>query len=105
MTQPPSGDTVNYGPSSENLDAVDNSKDTSNHGLLKTSFDSSCQSYLHPNVEDGPFDGLVLWHASIRSDFKEVLDKLYKVGSKKFSSLASLLVRINFLTDVLIFYR
>ncbi|XP_057251192.1 zinc finger protein BRUTUS-like At1g18910 isoform X2 [Beta vulgaris subsp. vulgaris] len=104
MTQPPSGDTVNYGPSSENLDAVDNSKDTSNHGLLKTSFDSSCQSYLHPNVEDGPFDGLVLWHASIRSDFKEVLDKLYKVGSKKFSSLASLLVRINFLTDVLIFY-
>ncbi|XP_021761695.1 zinc finger protein BRUTUS-like At1g18910 isoform X1 [Chenopodium quinoa] len=100
-TQPSSGGCINYDASSQDCpDEVDDLRDS----LLKTSFDKSCQSELLSVLKDSPFDGLPLWHAAIRSDFKEILDKLYKIGSEESSRLSSLLVRINFLTDVLIFY-
>ena len=95
-----SGGGENCEPPCDCPDGVENLKDISSLGLLKTSFDKHC--HLQSTVEDQPFVGLMLWHAAIRSDFKEILDKLYKIELKE---LGSLLVRINFLTDVLIFYR
>ncbi|XP_057516659.1 zinc finger protein BRUTUS-like At1g74770 isoform X2 [Amaranthus tricolor] len=94
-----SGGGENCEPPCDCPDGVENLKDISSLGLLKTSFDKHC--HLQSTVEDQPFVGLMLWHAAIRSDFKEILDKLYKIELKE---LGSLLVRINFLTDVLIFY-
>ncbi|XP_056683981.1 zinc finger protein BRUTUS-like At1g18910 isoform X2 [Spinacia oleracea] len=101
--QPSSGGCVNHDESSKCPDQRDTLKDISKLCLLKTSNESNQSDFLS-KVKDSPFDGLLLWHAAIRSDFKEILDKLYTTGSKEFSILASLLVRINFLTDVLIFY-
>ncbi|KAH9608672.1 hypothetical protein KSS87_021889 [Heliosperma pusillum] len=55
-------------------------------------------------VENSPFDGLLLWHAAIRSDFQEILNKLNQARLQKISRLTSVIVQIKFLNEALILY-
>ncbi|KAK9278654.1 hypothetical protein L1049_028227 [Liquidambar formosana] len=50
-------------------------------------------------------DGLPIWHGAIRKDLKEILEELYQMrSSNNFSTLASVIVQLKFLVDILIFY-
>lgn len=60
---------------------------------------------LKTNVGQNPVDGLHLWHGAIRKDLKGILEELYQIrSSDSFSTLASVIVQLKFLADVLIFY-
>ncbi|KAH9624446.1 hypothetical protein KSS87_008876 [Heliosperma pusillum] len=66
----------------------DNLRDVSALCLLKTS----------------PFDCLLRWQAAIKSDLEEILKKLDQARVQEFPSLSSVIVKIKFLNEVLIFH-
>jgi zinc finger-like protein len=61
---------------------------------------------IQTNVGHNPIDCLNLWHGAIRKDLKEILEELCQIrSSSSFSNLDSIVLRLNFLADVLSFYR
>jgi zinc finger-like protein len=60
---------------------------------------------IQTNVGHNPIDCLNLWHGAIRKDLKEILEELCQIrSSSSFSNLDSIVLRLNFLADVLSFY-
>ncbi|KAL9227395.1 hypothetical protein vseg_003086 [Gypsophila vaccaria] len=91
----------NYDRSSKYSQERDDLRELSNLCLLKK---SSNERQDFDITENGPFHGLLLWHAAIRSDFQEILSTLNQATLKKMSGLTSLIVQIKFLNEVLIYY-
>ncbi|KAK9684629.1 hypothetical protein RND81_10G221300 [Saponaria officinalis] len=79
----------------------DNLRELSNLCLL---IKSSAERQGFEIIEKGPFDGFLLWHAAIRSDFQEILNMLNQARRNKISSLTSAIVQIKFLNEVMIYY-
>lgn len=51
-------------------------------------------------------DYLHLWHVAIQKEWKEILEELYQIGTLISAlSVDSILFRLKFLADVIIFYR
>lgn len=101
---PDPGGLVQYATTSYCADKPDNLKDLCKFYLPKSSSGCQREQDLQIHIKGSPVSGLLLWHAAIRSELKEILDKLYQIRSKKISNMTSVIPRINFLTDVLIFY-
>ncbi|KAJ8452371.1 hypothetical protein Cgig2_006176 [Carnegiea gigantea] len=98
--QRPLRDCIKYDTSSRNLSEL---------GDLKNESTSCGESYqweqnLQTNVKDVLCNGLLQWHCAIRCEFKEILDKVYGMKSKKLSNMALVITQINFMMDVLMFY-
>nr|GMC75843.1 zinc finger protein BRUTUS-like At1g74770 [Ipomoea batatas] len=53
----------------------------------------------------GPIDGISLWHAAIRRNFKEILAELHQLqNSSSIMTLSSLVIQLKFFVDILAFY-
>ncbi|GMH21955.1 hypothetical protein Nepgr_023798 [Nepenthes gracilis] len=103
------GSCVQNGKLAQCPDEPTTSQDISKVNLSKIFFDRTLQwkkeNCLLTNEEDNPVHGLRIWHSAIMSDFQKILEDLYEVRrSNKYSNLASVIVRIKFIVDVLIFY-
>ncbi|XP_074316974.1 zinc finger protein BRUTUS-like At1g18910 isoform X2 [Silene latifolia] len=55
-------------------------------------------------LKNNPFDCLLRWQAAIKSDLEEILNKLDQARVQEFPSLSSVIVKIKFLNEVLIFH-
>lgn len=62
--------------------------------------------FIHASSGPNPIDGIRVWNTALTKDFRNVLDELYQIrSSNSFSNLSSIVVQLQFLSDVLIFYR
>ncbi|KAL9243203.1 hypothetical protein vseg_017118 [Gypsophila vaccaria] len=55
-------------------------------------------------LKNGPFECLLLWHAAIKADLEEVVNKLAQARRQKFPNLSQVIIQIKFLNEVLISY-
>lgn len=61
--------------------------------------------FIQTDVGQNLIDCLNIWRGAIRKDLKEILEELYQIRSSGcFSDLDSIVIRLKFLADVLIFY-
>ncbi|KAM7273757.1 hypothetical protein ACFE04_028421 [Oxalis oulophora] len=62
-------------------------------------------TYVQKNAGQCPVDGLPFWHSALTKDLREILDQLHLMRSSyNFQELDSFSIKLQFLTDVLIFY-
>ncbi|KAL8141973.1 hypothetical protein V2J09_015005 [Rumex salicifolius] len=108
-TQHTFGASVQYGKLGQCIGAPENLGCASDLFLSQSisRINSQCvkENFLYASAPDRPVDGLRLWHAVIKQDFKDILDELHEMKSScTFSTLDSVIVQIKFLADLLVFY-
>lgn len=54
----------------------------------------------------GPIDGICLWHAAIKRNFKEILAELHQLqNSSSIMALSSIVIQLIFFVDIFAIYR
>ncbi|VVA91823.1 unnamed protein product [Arabis nemorensis] len=90
---------------SENMKNTSSSQEDSSSGLFQRFWQWSKMSFSSPNTGNTLVHGIRLWHNAIKRDLVDIQKGLCQL---KFPSLSLdlnlLVVRLNFLADVLIFY-